>query len=510
MRNLINLVNPVLTEEKLSAAQMPATKFSTIMDPKTGKKYTRQQLFLVKVQTGSPFTLVTGGEVTIDPKEAPNVKRWLLGGMARPLVMQTVDGNSVKNTDLQKTVEFGSKEAETIAIKGSDIFATTDQEISDFGNSVKAIMAAGGFPAKDMYNKIVNSSGIKQVGAVGKAVTLIAKQIVDGASPVIPKGLKAQELKAIELYASEYLGVMSVVYRGAKFVNGSREQFDEFVGTNIGDMIMYFPKSTSNPLADSFSVVNNKTGHAIKISSKAAGKGAPPSLSSLKIPDEVKKRYPIASEFHAEATKDSYSAFEQPFRMLNWLFINATKHVPKSYYGMLPFKDEMIGILQNNFKDESVKIPASVRNVFYKRLSSQIQNNSASIGGKAFYAVTKDVMAIVNSGGVEGFREALIESLGYNFIQLYSNIKGNNLVTEAFWPAKISGQVKLKTKSSAGEVKGRISVEISPSRSKVAGPEADHPIPKLADIGNPATTPIPQRPKRTTTENPPRQRRRQI
>ena len=57
----------------------------------------------------------------------------------------------------------------------------------------------------------------------------------------------------------------------------------------------------------------------------------------------------------------------------------------------------------------------------------------------------------------------VIQSLGYNFIQLYTNVKGNNLVTEAFWPAKISGQVKLKTKSSASNpTKGKISVEISP------------------------------------------------
>jgi hypothetical protein len=65
----------------------------------------------------------------------------------------------------------------------------------------------------------------------------------------------------------------------------------------------------------------------------------------------------------------------------------------------------------------------------------------------------------------------LIESLGYNFVQLYTKVKGNKLVTEAFWPAKISGQVKLKTKGSAGEQKGKMSVEISPGGADLESPD---------------------------------------
>jgi hypothetical protein len=58
--------------------------------------------------------------------------------------------------------------------------------------------------------------------------------------------------------------------------------------------------------------------------------------------------------------------------------------------------------------------------------------------------------------------------LGYNFIQLYSNVKGDKLVTEAFWPAKLNGNVKLKTKGSAAvPKKGKLSVEISPGKEKV-------------------------------------------
>jgi hypothetical protein len=108
---------------------------------------------------------------------------------------------------------------------------------------------------------------------------------------------------------------------------------------------------------------------------------------------------------------------------------------------------------------------------FEKQLSEKVLGGTASDGGKAWYAVIADVMRSVNSDrAVPELRAALIESLGYNFIQLYTNVKDNKLVTEAFWPAKISGQVKLKTKSSAGEVKGRMSVEISPG-----GDDLDEP-----------------------------------
>jgi hypothetical protein len=92
------------------------------------------------------------------------------------------------------------------------------------------------------------------------------------------------------------------------------------------------------------------------------------------------------------------------------------------------------------------------------------------------------MMRIVNDeGAVPKFREALIESLGYNFVQLYTNVKGDKLVTEAFWPAKISGQVKLKTKGSAGEMKGKMSVEISPGKEDYEKPGGKTAAPAKLD-----------------------------
>lgn len=466
----------IITEENLGASQIPKGKSSGVTNPATGKMFSRTELFLHKVKTKSPFTLVAGGTVTIDPKEAAAVTSWLTSGEKGPrgtITMRTIDGGSVKNTELQKTVEFGSKEAENISVKGSDIFNTTDTEITDFANSIEQILNAGGFPAGEMYDKIATSPNINKLGKVGKAVVDMAYQITKGNVPTFPKGLSAAEIKAIELYASEYLGVLGLIYGTTPFKKGNLGDFDEFIGKNLADMIMYFPKSVSNPLADSFSLMNDENGHAIKISSKAAGKGAPPSLSSMKLPDDVRKRYPEVAEFYDAATAKDLSAFTQPFAMMNWLYRNNPKKVPKEYGSLVPFTKDVIHRLEESEKNSTQLPRTGLMDKFFKRLSKKVQDNSSTDGGKAWHAVCADVIHAVNDeNAVDGFTPAIIESLGFNFIQVYSNVKGDKLVSEAFWPATIRGQVKLKTKGSSSDPKkGKISVEISPGKGGDFGPD---------------------------------------
>lgn len=471
MRDLIDILDKILTkthaelaEAKLSASEMPAKKMSAFTNPTTGKVLSRQELFLWKVMNSSPFELTGGkGQVVINPKEAANVKNWLVQGMPKPIALTTVDGDTIKNTDLQKTVEFGSKESEQIKLKGSDIFDTGDTDIADFGNSIEALLSAGGFPAIDTYDKIANSPQIKKLGKIGDAIIYMAKQITEGQMPVFPDNLSAQEIKAIELYASEYLGVLALISGIVPFKQGNRKDFDNFVGTDLGSMIMYFPKSVSNPLADSFSVTNDETGHSIKISSKAAGKGAPPSLTSLKLPADVREKYPEAADFLDSAQAPGVSTFAQPFSMMNAMYQVNPGAVPKEYAPLLPFSDELISTLEATVKSNK-PVPKQIMNVFNKRLSDKVKQSDNSDGGKAWYAVTTDIIKAVNKGSaVPNLREALIESLGYNFVQLYTNVKGNRLETYAFWPAMIKGQVKLKTKGSAADPKkGKLSVEISP------------------------------------------------
>lgn len=477
MRDILNLLENVLTEESLGAPQIPATSVSTIKDPKTGKLLSRPALFLYKVVNSSPFTLISGGEVTIDPAETSKVEAWVKSGPKGSISLNTTDGRVVKNTQMLKTVEFGSKESETIKLKGSDIFNTTDQEVKDFGNSIQTLLTAGGFPASEMYSKIAGSPQIKQLGKIGDAVILMAREAAEGKVPTFPPGLAPAEIKAIELYASEYIGVLGLLSGITKFTRGKREDFDKFVGTNLNDMIMYFPKDSANPLADSFSVVNDETGHAIKISSKAAGKGAPPAMGSLKIPNNVKKKYPQAYNFYQVSTNPALSAFTQPFAMINWLIENGAQN---PYGKLAPFNDEVINQLYISFKKRT-PISPKIMKLFNARLSPEVQNSVSPDGSKAWYAVTKDVINTVNGGAVEGFQPAVIQSLGYNFIQLYTNVKGDKLVTEAFWPATISGQVKLKTKGSASNpTKGKISIEISPGKAEKIKEEPE--VPEVAPM----------------------------
>jgi hypothetical protein len=484
MRDILNKLETIV-EANLGSPEIPATKVSAVKDPATGKLLSRPALFLQKVSSGSPFTLVAGGEVIIDPDETSKVEAWLNTGPKGTIALKTTEGGTVKNTDLLKTVEFGSKESETIKLKGSDIFDTTDQEVQDFGNSVEAVLAAGGFPASEMYSNIAGSPQMQKLGKIGDAVILMSREATEGRVPTFPPGLKPAEIKAIELYASEYIGVLGLLSGVTTFKRGTRKEFDQFVGTNLNDMIMYFPKASNNPLADSFSVVNDETGHAIKISSKAAGKGAPPALGSLKIPAEVQEKYPEAYGFYQVATDPGLSAFTQPFAMMNWLIENG---VTNPYGNLAPFSDELVNSLLISAK-KGTPIEPEIMQLFNSRLSPKVQASPAPDGAKAWYAVIKDVINNVNSGAVKGFQPAIIQSLGFNFIQLYTNAKGNKLVSEAFWPATIHGEVKLKTKgSSADPTKGKISIEISPGKAEKLKEEPDELVPAAPEV-------VPERPK---------------
>ena len=470
MRDLLDKLDYLLTEANLAASQIPPNKMSSVVNPATKKPFSRGELFVHKVQNQLPFTKVDGDQVTIDPGELKNVQAWIASGPKNTISMNTKDGGTVKNTELLKTVEFGSVESQTIAVKPSNVFKTQDIEIQDFGNSMDTVLQAGGFPASEMYNILSNNPDLKAMGKVGDAVIYMARQVNDGLVPEFPSNLNKDETKAIELYASEYLGALGLVRNTVPFIRGSREQFEEFMGASLNDLIMYFPKASNNPLADSFSVVNDTNGHAIKISSKAAGAGAPPSLSSMKLPEDLREKYPEAAEFLDMAQDNTLSQFTQPFALMNYLYMLNPNKVPKAYHPLIPFTPDVVAEYESSFKTGK-PLPASVMKQFDQQLSDKVKTGNATDGGKAWWATISDVMRAVNTDrAVPELRAALIESLGYNFVQLYSKVKGNKLVTEAFWPAKISGQVKLKTKGSAGEIKGKMSVEFSPGGEDIAEP----------------------------------------
>lgn len=481
MREIIYLLDSIVLEANLGKEHLRPEKLSAVVNPKTGRPYSRTELFLQKVLTSSPFTLVDGDQVIIDPREAARVREWIASGPTGTLRLQTVDGDTVTNTQMQKTTEFGSKESQTIKVKGSDIFDTGTQDLADFGNAIEDVLKAGGFPASDMYSKIVDNPKVRALGPVGDAIVSMATQVSSGQIPKYPDNLSAEERKAIELYASEYLGVLGLLSGTTKFPD--REKFNQFLGTDFTDMIMFFPKDVSNPLADSFSVVNDETGHAIKLSSKAGNKGAPPALGSIKLSDEVRKNYPDIAEFYDLTTDSRLTAFTQPFAMMNWLHDNKPDVVPKEYAPLLPFTTETVAAAQQSYKNRTA-MPRELMRVFNQRMSPKVRASDSTDGGKAWYAVITDVMTAVNDqDALPGFQKAVIQSLGDNFIQLYSKTSGNRLETTAFWPGKIKGQAILKSKGSSKDPVGnKISVEVSPGKpASYTAPETDS-----AGTGQPA------------------------
>lgn len=488
MRDLLDKLDAVLSEAKLAASEIPPTKPSGVVNPKTGKPFSRPELFLYKVQTSSPFTLVSGAQVVIDPQEASRVRDWIAAGPTGTIKLQTVDGDTVVNTQLQKTTEFGSKESQTIALKGSDIFDTETRDLQDFGNAIEDVLKAGGFPASEMYSKIANNPKVQALGQVGDAIIYMARQVNDGQVPEYPKGLSKEEQKAIELYASEYLGVLGLLTGATKFPD--RAQFDKFLGQDFNDMIMFFPKDVSNPLADSFSVVNDDTGHAVKISSKSAGKGAPPALGSIKLSDDVRKRFPDVARFYDFATDSRLTAFTQPFAIMNWLSENYPDAVPSEYKPLLPFTAETVAAAQQSYRKKT-PLDRTLMRVFNQRLNPRVREGDSTDGGKAWYAVITDIMTAINDNDVlPDFQKAVIQSLGENFIQLYTKPKGNKLETTAFWPGKIKGQAILKSKGSSKDPVGnKISVEVSPGKlASYTAPETSGVEPAAADADLDAVT----------------------
>ena len=491
MRDILDQLDSILTEATLRAGEMQG--MSNVVNPKTGKKFTRPELFLYKVQNSSPFILDAGGEVVIDPRETGRVRAWVGTGPSGTIKLRTMDGNEIINTQLKKTLEFGSKESQTIKLKGSDIFDTQPVDLQDYGNSIESLLNAGGFPASEMYSKIADNPKVKSLGRVGEAIVAMAAQVNNGQVPEFPKGLTKEEEKAIELYASEYLGVLGLISGATKFPD--RAGFNQFMGRDFDDVIMFFPKSVSNPLADSFSVVNDETGHAIKISSKAGSKGAPPALNSIKLSDEVRKKYPDIAKFYDFATDSRLTAFKQPFAIMNWLGENYPDAVPAEYAPLMPFTAETVAALEQSFRKKT-PMSRNIMRVFNRRLNPKVRDGDSTDGGKAWYAVITDIMtAINNDNALPDFQKAVIQSLGENFIQLYTKPKGKKLETTAFWPAKIKGQAILKSKGSSKDPVGnKISVEVSPGKlASYTAPETAGGAPTAAvDADDPDDVSQPQ------------------
>lgn len=423
----------------------------------------RAAAFLKKIKEKIPFPVkVKGGEtieVVAADSEYNRLKALIAGGSLKGQKLLATDGESYNLNNLVKTKELGGKEAETIAVKPTDVFAGTDID-PEAQNVIKLLSQAGAFPVSELNNQIQSNTALDKVGPVGQGIKEIAQQISDGKEPTIPDYLSPEQKKAIELYAGEYLGILSIFNNVARF--DKRAEFDEFLGMDLGQLMLYFPRSQSNPLADSFAIQNKKDGHSLKISSKAAGKGASPSLEGLKLPAHVRENPAFAKEvaFFDEARDSKYTAFSQAFGLMNWMFENMPDLINEKFYPYLPWTQEWIDEINTSLKEDS-KFPAKVMSDIVSTIPKG--RPKGTDGGVIWYAVISDVLKAVNTkNALPQLKPVVLETLGYNFMQVYTQQAGNKLKTKVFWPAKIDGKVQLKTKGYAGNPNfGKLGFQVS-------------------------------------------------
>jgi hypothetical protein len=423
----------------------------------------RAAAFLKKIKDKVPFPVKVKGsdniEVVAAPSEYKRLQALIAGGNLKGQKLIATDGESYGLNNLVKTKELGGKEAETIAVKPTDVFAGTDID-PEAQNVIKLLSQAGAFPVSELNNQIQSNTALDKVGAVGQGIKEIAQQLNEGKEPTIPDYLTPEQKKAIELYAGEYLGILSIFNNVAKF--DKRAEFDEFLGMDLGKLMLYFPRSQSNPLADSFAIQNKKDGHSLKISSKAAGKGAAPSLEGLKLPAHVRSNPAFAKEvaFFDEARDPKYTAFSQAFGLMNWLFENMPDLVNEKFYPYLPWTQEWIDAINSSLKEDTTFPKDVMTNIISTIPKGRPKGTD---GGVIWYAVISEALKAINvKNALPQLKPVVLETLGYNFMQVYTLQAGNKLKTKVFWPAKIDGKVQLKTKGYAGNPNfGKLGFQVS-------------------------------------------------
>jgi hypothetical protein len=232
-------------------------------------------------------------------------------------------------------------------------------------------------------------------------------------------------------------------------------------------LVLSFPSEQNNPIADSFATVTNpNNAHTLNISSKGTGGGAAPSVSSLKIPDHLrkKKQYQTAIdliELSQNKNLPKPSTISQVFQAMNLFNQRMPDSIPTQFKSFLPWKQSVVGEVSDSLKN-GTPLPR------YAKLFGNLESKGSD-GGKLTYVTKAAVMEIVNSGLVPEFQAVVLEVLDYNFIQQYTTSSGNTLVFNTQWPAKIDGEVSIESKSGGTDpTKGGFSFKLKPKGGKDA------------------------------------------
>lgn len=452
---------------------------------KKGRLSTNVATFIKKVQNGEPFQLLSGEQFVVDntPENINLVQGWQ-GGTA-PKLAGHMQGDAKAVTvglnNFAKTSEFGGMAAapgeeagkesmlgRTAHLNLHDISKEEEKAIGD----IKALISDRGIPGNQLTQKIISNPVLQAEDPHGKWIIDIAKGIEAKQYPVpVPDGVfqDAKYLKFIQDYAGEYLGI-------AGLVNGLGEfpklgGFLNFLGAkSMEELQYYFPMSENSPLADSFGFIKSPSGeHQMYLSSKGGTRGAAPSMSNLKIPDDMQpttKEQEEAINF-LRIVQDN-SQIEGTLLALNYLGeVNSKAIVDQSLAALLPITSEEINFFAQNYAEDKSKmnirledVPQRLQNYIQSRLS---QGSVKVITGDFIMAATVAVIKSLNDANIlPDFQNLAKELLGYNFVQIFTQIKKRppGMQFRVLWPAKIDGTVEAYSNSSQKDLKGKLGFRI--------------------------------------------------
>lgn len=476
MRDLLNKLE-FLSEERT-------------LNPGTITKYSsRFEKFLTMIKTGAPFYTVDKKPVIADPKEAKRFADLQKKGLFKGQIKLTLDdGSEVPLSQLLKTADLGGQ-------------ASTGQEGEETGKEAALLkpsqigLGDKDIPAGELGKAIINNPTLNSTD-YGKVVIEMAKTILQGNNPVIPKEVPEKIRKSIVDYAGEYLGILALINGTSRFPR--RKGFEDWLGGDLTSLVINFPSKPNINIADSFATIKNaQTEHTINISSKGQGGGAAPSLSGLKVPDELRtnRKYKPVIDFIelCDSNKPSKQGFPNPrsvsqiFEAMNLLYKYAPDSLPKKFDDFLPWSPDIVNDVMLSmaaFKQKGKgKLPE------YKKLWNDFNfKKESSDGGKLVYAVKLAVMKAINEGNaLPEFPSVVLTILDNNFLQQYTDYE-NKTRTVSFatqWPAKLDGKITLESKAGATDpTKGGFSFKLSPTEGKTKLEQPDETGPTSKDKGS--------------------------
>jgi len=356
----------------------------------------------------------------------------------------------------------------TTLFKSNEIKAAVGKTVSDkesYPIKPSQIFADEEFSAADVFDEVIQNPTLQET-KIGQYIIELAKQIQAGQVPKfkdIPKEFQA----AIRDYAGEYLGVLALIKGVANFP--TRDQWYKHLGvTNLNDILIYFPPESNNPLGDSEGYFQNKeTGNIILISSKGGKKGAPPSVTGLKIPENLQNSNEYAAEVDVIETLQNLSQFEGPLIALNKLYKYSPESIESFVVDTLPLSNEDIAMIKDfsnrtRFNKRDVtKLPNKFRKVVDQGPNIK---SDATPGGILHYIYSSALIKAVNQkNALPGFEPMAREILQNNFIQIFARPKGDELTFDILWPNKemATGKIELYNKSSATGIKGKLSFSVT-------------------------------------------------